>query len=203
MFLAKLFYAALSSIVVIWITIHALAYFNPDFTTGFLLNRESNFSIYRFPLYVHIIASPIAFLSGLIQMMRAKKGMIHHWLGRVYMISILAFAAPSALFMSFFSIGGVASDLSFFILAMLWILYTFKAWQAARAHQYARHKRWVLGSFILTNSAISLRIFIVVFNQSNLDPIDAYILASYLAWAPFILAYEWVVFKNRSKRRIL
>lgn len=172
------------------ITLKATTFLDPVFAAGFLSDKQAIFNTYKWPLYLHAFSAPLALLLGIIQF-STKPKKLHKWLGKVYVIAILLFAAPSGFYMAFYAIGGWVSSFSFWLLSILWWWFTFKAFQLAKAKNFKAHKRFMTRSFILTNSAITLRILSFInIKFFHFDLESTYILISWLSWLPILLVYE-------------
>lgn len=184
-------YFCVAVIVCFLIVLKSLDYFYPDFSSGFLIGKAEIFVTYRFFLYAHIVAAPIAFLTGIFQF-SFKKSAFHKLAGKIYVVSVLFFAAPGALFMALFAFGGIPAVLNFSIMAGCWIWFTVQAYQSIRQGKTRSHHRWIIRSFILTNSAIAIRIFSFISNQLDImDPGTRYVIISWMSWLPVLLIYEW------------
>jgi uncharacterized membrane protein len=174
------------------ITLKATTFLAPVFTDGFLYDKESIFNTYKWPLYLHAFSAPMALLIGIIQFSTKPKN-VHRWLGRVYIIAILLVAAPSGFYMAFYAIGGWVSSISFWLLSILWWWFTFRAFRFAKAKDFKAHKRFMIRSFILTNSAIALRLLgFLNLKFLHFDLVSAYTIISWLSWLPFLLVYETI-----------
>lgn len=196
--LARHTYYTIAIGMVVSICWKSVDYWYPDFSRGFLLNKKDIFHFYQFGLYAHIIAAPVAFFSGMVQVC-FPQNKFHPAIGSVYVFSVLFLAAPSGLLMSFFAIGGLLSTLNFALLSVLWGGYTFRAYQATLQNNRQQHVRFIIGSFILTQSAILLRLFSYINHQADLVPgTDGYLLVSVLSWLPWIVGYEMLGRPGRS-----
>lgn len=177
----------------ILIVIKSLDYYTPDFTSGFLIGKENLFnSPYKYAFYTHIIASPIALLIGIIQLIpKRKNNKAHRHLGRIYTFLILFFIATSGVIMSFFAFGGALSISSFLLLSILLFLFTYKGYKAAISGKTFLHKINMTRSFLLLLSAITLRILSYIFNHYyNWHGETAYNVTAWLSWLPILLIYE-------------
>ncbi|MGB0523725.1 MAG: DUF2306 domain-containing protein [Flammeovirgaceae bacterium] len=189
--LVKGFYAIIAVLVGLFICIKSLDYLHPNFTQGFLIGKEPFFyTYYAVVLYIHMFAAPLALFTGLIQFLFTKSKW-HKRLGQIYVMSILGFAAPSGLLMAFHALGGNWAILNFVLLAILWVFFTRKAYQTIRRKNIKAHQRFMTRSFILTNSAVFIRLFSFI-NHQYLDypPLTAYVIISWLSWLPFLMIYE-------------
>lgn len=172
----------------------SLDYWSPQFEHGFLSDKEHIFNIYRIFLYAHMLAGPVALFTGLFQF-TWQQHRYHQLVGKLYVFSILCFAAPAGLYMACYAADGFWSISNFVILAILWFLFTWRAFQFAKSGQYARHRRWMIRSFILTNSAVLLRVFSFIANYWQLtDPVTGYIIIGWVSWLPALCVYELYVF---------
>jgi len=188
--LVKLFYFAIAFLIALLIVAKSVDYFSPDFSKGFLIGKENIFSFYKFFLYAHILFSPVALISGLFQF-SFQRSNLHRFMGKIYVVSVLGFASPSGLFMSFFSIGGISSVINFFLLSLLWFLFTLKAYQFIKTGNTIEHKKFMIRSFILANSAVLLRLFSYINNHYKLiDVVTGYNIIVWISWLPILLLFE-------------
>jgi uncharacterized membrane protein len=195
--LVKGVYFVIAVIFGLLIIVKSLDYFCPDFSQGFLSDKGLVFYSYKYFLYAHIIASPIAFFVGIFQLAFSRTK-AHRVLGWIYVCSIIFFAAPGGFYMAFYAIGGDISTINFTVMAIFWAYFTLKAFLKIKAGDILQHRQFMNRSFILTNSAILIRLFSFVNNHYGLmDVTTGYILISWLSWLPWLLIYEWR--KNHTK----
>jgi uncharacterized membrane protein len=180
----------------ILLIVKALEYLRPHFGSGFLYDKKEVFdAFYKYPFYLHIFSSPIILLTGLFQFskkIRVKYRKIHQYLGFIYIFLILSISSPSGFCMSFYAFGGIYSIISFIILSVLWWYFTFKAFYFVKQKNYIKHERMMYRSYLLTLSAIVLRLLLFFGNQWFLE-IDSevkYMIISWLSWLPSLLFYE-------------
>ena len=173
-------------------------YYQPDFRRGYLIGRGDYFhGIFKYGLYAHIVATPLVILIGTLQIFlryEYRFPRMHKWLGRVYAILIIGFAAPGGIIIGAYSLGSPWIQLNFFVLGPLWIVYMLAAWYFARQGQMIRHQRFIIRGYILTASAVALRILSFVFIQYlDWQGADMYAWAVWLSWAPFLAIYEIIL----------
>lgn len=173
-------------------------YFERD--VEFLETKQLIYHIkpWRYSFYVHVFFSPIVIISGLFQFNRwiiSNKPKVHRILGYIYVISVLLISAPSALIMAFYANGGRVAQTSFVILTLCWILFTWIAFQKAKKGNYTSHVKWMLRSYALTLSAVTLRFYAYLFDVFNVDipPRETYIIVSYLSWIPNLLFVQLLI----------
>lgn len=190
--LAKGLWFAFALLVGALVVLKSLAYASPDFSQGFLLGKAAIFPWYRVFLWMHIAGAPLALGTGLLQFSLPRRGRLHRISGYGYVGAILALGAPGGLGMAFHAIGGWPSVLNFLVLTPLWIWFTVSALQAARRRDFPAHQRWMVRSFLLTNSAVVLRLLSFITNHylPHLDPVTCYTANVWLSWLPALGVYE-------------
>ena len=163
----------------------------------FLATKQLIYHIdaWRISFYVHVFTSPIVILAGLFQFngwILRNKPRLHRILGIGYVIVVLFVTGPAALIMSLYANGGRVAQTSFVILSCLWILFTFLAYRKVRKHDYSSHIKWMIRSYALTLSAVTLRFYAYLFDVFNLNlgPRETYILLAYLSWIPNLIFAE-------------
>ncbi|MBI1224990.1 MAG: DUF2306 domain-containing protein [Bacteroidetes bacterium] len=158
---------------------------------------------YRAAFYAHIFSSIFVLASGAFLFSKyilQKAPKLHRYAGRIYVVALLLVSAPSGFVMSFYANGGWPAKLSFIILAPLWWYFTWKGFDTARKRKFAEHKKWMLRSYAITLSAVSLRVYQMLLGQFlYLDPVTQYVLVSWTAWLGNWAAVEaWIWWKTRS-----
>lgn len=160
--------------------------------------------IWRLSFYIHVFSSPFIMIAGLMQFNRFlfhKHRKIHRISGYVYVVIVLLISGPSAFVMSLYANGGYPAQISFVILNLLWITSTFLALNEVRKGNYQKHFNWMLRSFALTLSAVTLRFYAYLFDVFHvpLHPVTAYIVLAYMGWIPNLLIAEILIKRNLVK----
>lgn len=178
----------------------SLPYIHFERDVEFLETKQLIYHIklWRYSFYTHVFFSPIVILSGLFQFNRwiiLHQPKVHRLLGYIYITTVLLISAPSALVMAFYANGGRVAQISFVILTLCWILFTWIALQRAKKGDYISHVRWTLRSYALTLSAVTLRFYAYLFDVFNIDlpPRETYILISYLSWIPNLILVQMLI----------
>jgi hypothetical protein len=199
--LVRTIYFAFALIICLLIILKSIDYYSPNFEKGFLIGKSTIFSFYKLFLYPHIIGAPIALLAGLFQF--SFKNSIHHRrIGLVYIGSILLLAGPGALGMSLFAIGGAINIINFILMSLLWLLTTYLAFYYAKQKEFEKHRSMMIRSFILTNSAILIRIFSYINHEFLVFELElGYVIISWISWLPALLIYEFLEIYNKYKNR--
>jgi hypothetical protein len=154
--------------------------------------------------YIHVITSTFCLLAGFTQFLKSlifKKW--HRFFGKFYLIVVLGLAAPSGLIMSFFANGGAISIVAFTSLSLLWIGSTVMAWVTVKQKKYTHHSAWMIISYALALSALTLRAWKWCFTNLidlDLNPIEIYRLVAWLGWVPNLLMAGLLIFIGTHKR---
>jgi len=154
---------------------------------------------YLYFFYTHVYTSIFVLLTGFLAILRKDFGVknFHNSTGKIYVFLILLFAAPSGIYMGVFANGGFLSKISFVILGSLWWFSTFKAYQFARQKKFTEHKQWMWRSFVLTISAITLRMWkVIIVYLFHPNPMDVYQIIAWLGWVPNIILIEYLILKK-------
>ena len=88
------------------------------------------------------------------------------------------------------------------VLAIGWITFTALAVKKAKDGDYDAHRDFMIRSYALTLSAITLRAWKWSINNSvELPPMDVYRAVAWLGWVPNILIAEAVIWRHRYRAR--
>ncbi|MEO8516859.1 MAG: DUF2306 domain-containing protein [Flavobacterium sp.] len=150
--------------------------------------------------YTHVLSTIFVLLAGFTQfnsLVLNKYPKIHRSIGKLYVFVVLLLAAPSGFFIGWYANGGLYSKISFVTLSVLWFFFTLKGFLSIKNKQITQHKSYMLRSFALTFSAITLRfwkvILVYLFHPS---PMDVYQIIAWLGWVPNILIVEYYIYRN-------
>lgn len=177
----------------------SLPYFSFDDHTAFLRIKQwiIHNPVWKFSFYIHVTTSSLCLLAGFTQFSKGllkKNPKVHRYLGMVYVSVVVFLSGPSGLIMSVYANGGYLSQSAFTILSLLWIYFTCKAYFLAKSGNYIEHRKFMIRSYALTLSAITLRMwkFIIVL-MLRPQPMDAYMLVAWLGWVPNLIFAEWYI----------
>lgn len=188
----------------------SLPYLSFDPTVEFLATKQLIYHIdwWRYSFYTHVFSSPLVIICGLLQFNRRlahHHKRLHRTLGLIYISVLLLVSGPSALLMGLYANGGYIAQISFVILSLLWITFTYVAYRRVRQHRLKEHVHWMIRSYALTLSAVSLRVYAYLMDIFNvpLSPLDTYILISYLSWIINLVFAEWLIRKTSYSNFLL
>lgn len=173
--------------------------YNTDVAFLGIKQDEIKLLYYKIAFFTHVYTSLLVLPAGFIQFsdnLRLKFRSLHRRYGWIYTITILGFAAPSGLIMALYANGGIVSQLAFSLLAILWFYTTLKAVLEVRKGNYYRHRQFMIRSFALSLSAITLRmwkfILVALFHP---HPMDVYQVVAWLGWVLNLLIAELIIYK--------
>ena len=156
---------------------------------------------WRIAFFIHVFTSMFVLIAGFTQfsnyiLQRFKK--LHRIIGKIYVIDILFITGPCSFIMALLANGGIPSRIAFTTLSVLWMFTTAKAWQTAKARQITQHKQWMMRSYALTLSAVTLRawkwLLIALF---HLRPLDTYMIVAWMGFVPNLAFVEWWIRKYK------
>ena len=187
-----------------------LAYFPWQTDQNFLLLKQDivDTQPWQFAFKVHVIASSFVLIAGFTQFFRIfrnKHPRLHRLSGALYILTILIFALPSGFILALSASGGISTQISFILLCLFWGISTVLALHYALKKQWLLHRDWVIRSFALSLSALSLRTWKMVLYQLQpyfewLTPVHIYQLESWLGWVINLLVAEIIIIKLHQKK---
>jgi uncharacterized membrane protein len=149
----------------------------------------------RYWLLGHIAAGMLALFVGLLQVwlgLRGRTGVLHRIMGRVYVIAVLV-AASVSLYLNYTippPRGIYGSGL--LGLAGAWLVTTFMGYRAIRAGERARHRLWMLRSYLVTFGFVILRTVEAGLMRGGMSEDAAVGLAAWLCWTVPLLVFEFI-----------
>lgn len=158
---------------------------------------------YKYAFFIHAYTAVLALPAGFTQFflfIRSKYPWLHSITGYIYVISILLFAAPSGFVIGIYANGGLSSQIAFLLLAILWFWFTLKAILAIKNKNIVSHKQWMIRSFALTLSAITLRAWkYIIVATFHPRPMDVYQIVAWLGWVLNLVVAEILIYHYYKK----
>ena len=137
-----------------------LAYSLPPYFTGG--TRVPATFAFHYPLLVgHVMFASVAMVTAVVQIwpgLRAKRPVLHRWVGRVYVSTAIPAAVCAAVIGAATPFGPFLA-VSNVVLASLWLWFTINGYLAARQRRFAQHRRQMILSATLALSIITNRIW--------------------------------------------
>jgi len=159
--------------------------------------------IWRTAFYIHITGGMLALLVGpfqFIKKFRNRNLRLHRTLGKIYLGAILFLAGPSGLFMAFYAEGGGIAVVGFAIMALLWLVTTYMAYEAVRKKNIDAHKAWMVRSFALTFAAVTLRLYVpIASGYFHVAPFYVEASSAWVSWLPNLIVAELLLLIIRKR----
>lgn len=155
---------------------------------------------YKLAFFTHVYTAIFVLPAGFTQFsgfIRKKFPRVHKNTGWVYAIAVICLAGPAGFYMGLFANGGMTSQVSFCLLAILWIYLTGMAIVKVIHGDIKSHREFLIRSFALTLSAITLRAwkYLLVF-LFHPRPMDVYEIVAWLGWIPNLIIAELIIRKH-------
>lgn len=183
-----------------------LKYVSFDSDVAFLQIKQTEvngISPYLFIFYLHVTTAIFTLLAGFTQFSNSilkNRTRIHRNIGKLYVFTVLFLAAPSGLFIGLFANGGFYAKVSFVALSILWFYFTLRGFLSIKQDQVIAHRAFMLRSFALAFSAVTLRLWkVILVYLFHPAPMDVYQIIAWLGWVPNLLLVEYLIFKEKSK----
>jgi uncharacterized membrane protein len=143
-------------------------------------------------LAIHVVAGVIALLIGPLQFVsriRQRKPAVHRATGLIY-VAATAVSAPAGLMLAFGTTAGPIAGAGFAALALLVSLFTYFGLRAAIERRFSDHREWMLRSYAMTATAITLRLMIPAAALLGFEFLPAYRVIAWLSWTTNLLLVE-------------
>ncbi len=197
-------YAAMLFFIYLMLLI-TIQYIPINFNAAFLAVKQDEIKHlhYQVAFFTHVYTSILVLIFGLFQFskyLRKHFIKLHKTLGKLYVFIILFLASPSGFIMGYYGNGGLYSKISFCLLATLWFYFTLMAFIKIKQRKIALHKNYMILSYALTLSAISLRLFkFIIANTIALPPMDTYTIVVWLGWLFNLCVALFIIKTNKEK----
>jgi len=183
-----------------------LEYIPVRYDVAFLMIKQHVVDLvhWRVAFFVHVFTSMFALLAGFTQFsptVLKRYPKLHRTMGYIYVADILLVTGPASLIMSFYANGGFYSQLAFVTLALLWWYCTLIALLRARRRDIQAHRAFMVRSYALTLSAVTLRAwkFAIVY-VAHPHPMEVYRAVAWLGWTVNIAVAELIIYRKLKKQ---
>lgn len=183
-----------------------IAYIPYNTDVGFLRIKQHYIHIdqWRIAFFIHVYASMWVLLAGFTQFskrLQRDNPLLHRSFGYIYVADVVLITGPAGLLMGFYANGGLSSRAAFVTLAACWIFFTVMALVKARKMDFMAHRNFMIRSYALTLSAVTLRAWkYAITNSFELPPMDVYRAVAWLGWIPNLLVAEFLI-KRYSRKK--
>lgn len=171
---------------------------------GFLQFKKEYLDIlpWKVAFYTHVFTIIFALLAGFTQFSKSiliNHKWVHRMVGKIYIYDIFL-NFPVAFVMGIYANGLLPTKIAFILLDCMWFWFTYKAVAEIRRGNVAAHKAYMIRSYALTLSAVSLRFWkIVILGFIHIDPLPLYMINAWLGFLPNLLFAEWLIRRRRRK----
>jgi Predicted membrane protein (DUF2306) len=62
------------------------------------------------------------------------------------------------------------------------------------------HRQWMVRAYALTFAAVTLRLWLVIFQVTGVDFAEGYVAVAWLSWVPNLIVAEWIVNRIRPRQ---
>jgi uncharacterized membrane protein len=169
--------------------------------------RYVGYTWWKAAFYVHVFSAIGALLAGFTQFssqLLKEHRSLHRALGRVYAYNILLINFPAGMVLAVCANGLLPGRIAFVLLDSMWFAFTYIGVVAARRGQIDRHRRFMIRSYALTFSAITLRTWKFILSRSfHIDPAHLYMIDAWLGFVPNWLLAEWWIRTRIGRRTVV
>jgi uncharacterized membrane protein len=176
----------------------------PD--VGFLKVKQEYIQnkIWRTAFYIHVFTGILTLLAGFTQFssyILKEHKTLHRLMGKVYVFNVLFINFPAGMLMAFYANGYLPTRIAFIILDSLWFWFTLKAFLEIKKGNVKTHKEFMMRSYALTFSAITLRTWKSVLSSLFvIAPVTLYMIDAWIGFVPNLLLAEWLIRKKKNRK---
>ena len=153
--------------------------------------------IWKAAFYTHVFTIIPTLLAGFTQFSKQfldEHKRLHRLMGRIYAYDILLINAPAAMVLAVNANGQIPGRTAFVVLDCLWFFFTLKAVVEIQKGNVASHRRYMVRSYALTLSAVTLRAWkLIILSFVCIDPLHLYMIDSWMGFLPNLLFAEWLI----------
>ena len=194
----------LFAVLAVAIGLYPAIYFLIDREFGLLSSKSDELLsnvFWNAGFYTHIILGGVALLIGWSQFStkwREARLSMHRNIGKIYVVSAML-SALAAIYISFYSTGGLIASLGFFSLGCIWFLTTLRAFLSIKKGNITEHQTMMIYSYASCFAAVTLRIWLPLLIMWYQDFVPAYRVVAWLCWVPNIMV-AWMIVKKIHRR---
>ncbi|NOT51494.1 MAG: DUF2306 domain-containing protein [Chitinophagaceae bacterium] len=183
---------------------NTLPYFSFSKDFSFIEERSFLFqsSFYNACFYIHIAAGALCIGTALIQFSRyimKKSKAIHRFSGKIYVAVVLFLGAPTGLYMAFFAKGSLGERALFMFMAGWWFVTTLYGLTTIHKRNVLAHKIWMMRSYSMAMTAVTFRVYHIVFYLLGWDHLKNYELSLWISVIGNMLFAELIIYRQSKK----
>ena len=143
--------------------------------------------------HAHLLGGAVALAIGPFQLssrFRSRHLSLHRLLGKVYVGAVLI-AGLGGLSLAVSASGGLSGKVGFGMMAVVWLICTTMAFVSIRSRRVADHQVWMIRSYAVTLSAVTLRVYLPISIMAGYEFAVVYPVIAWFAWVPNLLVADW------------
>jgi uncharacterized membrane protein len=167
----------------------------------FFAEQRATYLAHLGVLFTHVAGAMVALAIGpfmFLSPLRVRWPAVHRWLGRVYLLGVLA-GGLAGLALAPYAYTGATTGAGFALLGLLWLGTGLMAYIRIREGSVQAHRRWMLRNFALTLAGVSLRLQTLPLAMAFGFDLG-YMIVAWSCWVPNILVVEWMLRGRRAAR---
>jgi len=188
----------------ILIGLYPIIYFLIDRRFGLLSSKSQELlshQLWNLGFYGHIVLGGIALLIGWAQFsskLRSKRMGLHRAIGKIYITSVLI-SGICGIYIAQYATGGISNVIGFTLSGIVWLTTTILAYQSIRDGKIKAHEGFMVYSYAVCFSAVTLRIWLPILIAITGEFESAYLIVGWLSWVPNLIVAYFIV--NRKSRK--
>ena len=154
---------------------------------------------------LHRLGGTLYMVMGVLQFsksFRARRPQVHRWVGRAFIL--LSFTgALSGMSMAYtHGMAGTLELVPSVVFGVLMIVFTARAYLAARKREFAQHREWMIRSFSVGLGVATIRVlYMVGVTATSLTPIQLIGVTFWSGWLLTLAVGEWWIRQTRPVRQ--
>ena len=191
------------SILCVLVGLYPVIYFIVDRHFGLLSSKTQELltnTIWNAGFYGHIIPGGIALLIGWTQFstqLSKKRLRLHRTIGKIYVFSVLI-SGVCGVYIAQFATGGISNTIGFSLSGIVWLTTTFLAYQAIRKGNMEQHQNYMLYSYAVCFSAVTLRFWLPLLINTLGEFESAYLIVGWLSWVPNLIVAYYIIRRRKN-----
>jgi uncharacterized membrane protein len=189
-------------ILCVLIGVYPLVYLQANREFGLLASKSQELlsdQLWNIAFYGHITGGGIALLIGWTQFsskLRKRRLKIHRLIGKNYLVASLI-SGLCGIYIAQFATGGIVNVIAFSMSGIIWLSSSFLAYTAIRKGNITTHQKFMIYSYAVCFSAVTLRIWLPILTLSMGGFDSAYLIVGWLSWVPNVIVAYFI-----TKRRV-
>lgn len=184
--------------------LYPIIYFVIDRHFGLLSSKSQdllNDVTWNYAFYGHIVLGGFALLIGWTQFspyIRRNHINLHRTIGKLYLFAVII-SGLCGIYIAQFATGGITNIIGFTLSALVWLGTSVLAFKAIKNRKVQLHKEFMIYSYAVCFSAVTLRIWLPLLIYLTGEFISAYLIVGWLSWVPNLVVAYFIILRERKK----